>query len=148
MNQLRIDPADAIGGALMMAFCATAAIISLGYPMGNIAQIGPGAFPFALGVILTLIGAGIIIGAVGRSGAMPRANWRAACTVVAALVCFALTIDRFGLIPATILCVLVARLAEGRFRPVPVLLLACILAAMCSGIFVFGLNLPIRLLEF
>lgn len=145
---MRIDPTDAVGGGLMIGLGAAASVISLGYPMGNLARIGPGAFPLALGVILMLLGAGIILGALGRSGALPRPNWRAGATVLAALVAFAVLIDRFGLVPATIACVLVARLADGRFRLGPVLVLAAILAALCWGIFVLGLNLPIPVLEF
>ena len=62
MRSIRLDPTDAIGGVLVTLIGLVTAGISSQYPIGRISNIGPGAFPLALGIIMVLLGLGIIAG--------------------------------------------------------------------------------------
>lgn len=147
MKSTRMEPTDAIGGVLVTLIGLAAAGISTQYPMGRISNIGPGAFPLALGVIMVLLGIGIIAGSLGKSGHIPRPNWRAAGIVMLSLTCFALLINNFGLIPATLASAFVARFADRRFHFRRVFILACSLALLCWLIFIALLGLSIPVLE-
>lgn len=147
MSERRYDRAEIIGGSITVLLGLIAAFISLGYPMGNIASIGPGVFPFALGVLLILLGAGIIGSAFGEAGDAPSMNFRAVGGVIAGIVAFALLVGTAGLVPAIIGCVIGARLSEPGLRLVPVVVLGLVLSAICWAIFVLGLGLPLAILK-
>lgn len=147
MPERRFDSVDVIGGLITVTLGLVASYISLGYSMGSRVAIGPGVFPLILGVLLILLGAGILIGARGRDGEAPGANLRAIAGMMAGMVAFALLIGTAGLVPAILGCVIFSRLSEPNFRLVPVLVLGLSLSALCWGVFVFALGLPLRILE-
>ncbi len=147
MRSIRLEPTDAIGGVLVTLIGLVTAGISSQYPIGRISNIGPGAFPLALGIIMVLLGLGIIAGSVGRTGSIPQPNWRAAGVVMLSLTCFALLIGSFGLVPAIFVSAFIARFADNRFHFRRVFVLACSLALLCWVIFIALLGLPIAVLE-
>lgn len=114
------------------------------YRMGTLSNIGPGMFPRALGAILIVCGAGTLLAALARSAPLPEFKWRAAGAMTAALLVFALCINRFGIFPAVIGMTLTARLAEPDYRVVGTVVLAVILAVLSWLVFVVGLGFPLR----
>lgn len=147
MTGLRFDPIDAIGGAIVLVVGLIASGISLTYPMGSSAAIGPGVFPLILGVVMSLIGVAMLGGSLNRDGTLHAMNMRATMAVFGALAVFALLIRPFGLVPAACACVVVGRLAEPDMRLLPVGVLAIALAALCWLIFVVALGLPLPVLR-
>ena len=57
----RLGRGDYWGGTLMMVIGLWAAYAGTTYDIGTLQRMGPGFFPVALGVILTLVGAGIAV---------------------------------------------------------------------------------------
>jgi len=140
------DSVDVIGGLITVTLGLVASYISLGYPMGSTAAIGPGVFPLILGLLLIGLGLGIVLGARGREGDAPPFNLRAVVCMLAGMVAFALLIGTAGLVPAIVGCVFFSRLAEPQFRLVPVLVLGLALSLLCWAVFAFALGLPLRIL--
>lgn len=142
------DHRDILGGALLMAggsFVAFHAWNTLA--MGTIRRMGPGMFPFWIGVLMVLIGAAILAGGFMRSGRIPPVAWRSTAAVLGAFACFALLVTPFGLVPAIVGLVAVSSLGDPSLRPLAIALLSIILSLLAWGIFRLGLGLPLTMLR-
>ena len=125
-----------------------------GLAYGRVANIGPGFFPamLALGLIgLAGFGAAVEALRLRRGVATPGdedaplpVDWISLATIPAAILAFAMTVRPLGLVPAVVLCFLIASLADGRSRWRLVVPLSLSAAAVCWLVFVVGLSLPIR----
>lgn len=141
------DQKDFATGLLFLAFGAVAVGGGSRYPMGTISDMGPGYFPVLLGGLL--VGLAAIL--IGRSFRAPPVRighiaWRPILLVSLASAAFALTVRPLGLMPALTISSLIAALADPANRLRTALILALLLAAGCSLIFVTLLGQPIPLL--
>ncbi|MFN4098469.1 MAG: tripartite tricarboxylate transporter TctB family protein [Pararhodobacter sp.] len=142
------DHRDILGGALLMAggsFIALYAWHTLA--LGTIRRMGPGMFPFWIGVLMVLIGAAILAGGFLRSGRIPPVAWRSTATVLGAFACFALLVTPFGLLPAIVGLVVVSSLGDPSLRPLTTGLLCLVLPLLAWVIFRLGLDLPLTMLR-
>ncbi len=141
------DRLELAAGMLLVLIGAFVIWESGHYGMGRMANIGPGFFPRVLGIVLALAGVGTILTAFGREGEMPRLRLRVAAAVGLALLAFALIVEPFGIVPATVALTVVARFAEPRPNLWRVLVLAVLLSALCTAVFVWGLKLPLAVVK-
>ncbi|UTV98424.1 tripartite tricarboxylate transporter TctB family protein [Marinomonas rhizomae] len=89
------------------------------YRMGTIQSMGPGYMPFVLSIILIILGGVTAVSSqFGVSSEEPerKISWRKVIPVALAVLAFALTITKLGLIVATTLLVFIASLADKRFN--------------------------------
>ncbi|MGZ5583882.1 MAG: tripartite tricarboxylate transporter TctB family protein [Usitatibacter sp.] len=120
-----------------------------GYSMGTPARMGPGFFPFYLGVILTLLG--VAIASTGLRvhendpGKVDPFHWKPILYVLASIVAFGLLLKSIGMLLAGILLVIGASFGSHDFKLKPVVILAIALVIFCALVFVVGLKLPIPL---
>ncbi len=106
--------------------------------------MGPGFFPLIVFSLLAILGASSAVSAlrsdvtdeIGRWPLVPLAF------VVAAPVIFALLVDRWGLLVAVVALAVVAGYRGWRRRPLEVLFIDGLLAAISVGVFIYGLALP------
>ena len=151
-------PKNFWGGVLFIALGLTFAIIARGIPglsflpgyaMGTPARMGPGFFPFYLGMILTLLG--VAIASTGFKvhpddpGKIERFHWKPILWVLASIVVFGLVLKIVGMLLAGIILVIGASLGSHDFKLKPVVILAVCLVIFCALVFVVGLKLPIPL---
>jgi len=129
---------------LLLLGTATAIYAVVRYPLGTLANMGSAMYPAALGTLLAICGAVILVSALLRQVEPVSVDYRALLFVITGIVLFGLMIDRFGLLPATLVLVLMANLAGGRFRPVQSLLLAALCSAAAWLIFSYGLRIPLN----
>lgn len=138
---------EIVAGGLCVLVGAATMVEALSYAMGAARRMGPGWFPFALGLIMFLLGLGIVfvegILTPARSSGSPAL--RSLIGVMAAIFAFALLIERNGLAPAVFVATFLATLAEREVRFVPSLVLAIGVTVVTALIFHFGLALPIPL---
>jgi hypothetical protein len=108
--------------------------------------MGPGYFPFYLGVLLAVLGL-IITGKSFTTAGSPIAGvtWRGIFFVTLAVVLFGALLKPLGLIGAGLVPVIVGSIPSGEFKWKEVGVLSVILLALCTAIFVYGLKLPIGL---
>ncbi len=113
------------------------------YSFGTLRRMGPGFFPAALGVLVAGFGALLALPALFRRGELPRPSPRPLVTITAGGLAFTYLIEPFGLVPATLVLVGLAALAEPRFRPLRTAILAAALAALAMLVFSEGLGIPV-----
>lgn len=140
---------DLYAGLLFVITGVGFAYASTNYDFGTSSNPGPGYFPFGLGVLLALLGSLVLFKAMSietRDGErIGSIGWRPLLVVVGAIVLFALTLPRLGLPLAVAMTALLATRASSESRWGESLLLALVLAAFCSAVFIgaLKLNLPL-----
>jgi len=138
--------ADVLSGLLFMAVAAFGLWVSHDYPVGTALRMGTGYMPRLL--CWLLLGLGALVLAQGlrqpSSPLRPSAQgWRAMLSVTLALVAFALSIERLGLVLAIVLLTVIGALATRSLRPLETAIAALVLIALSWGIFIEGLGLTI-----
>jgi len=125
------------------------------YRMGTASQMGPGYFPFLLGILLTVLGIAIVLRAlVAESGGEQKIGswaWKPLVFILAANLAFGALLTglpsirspRMGLIAAIFALTIIASMAGDRPKIREVLILATILAVGSYVAFVVLLDLQI-----
>lgn len=138
------DWPDLLGGVVMAALgVAVAAYAAANYEIGTLRRMGPGFLPLGLGALLAVFGAMIALPALGRPAEAVTIAWRETLCVLAAILIFGLGMHRLGLVPATVLSVLVASTAAPHEGVAWRLTLAAVISALTWVIFSVGLRLTI-----
>jgi multisubunit Na+/H+ antiporter MnhF subunit len=135
---------DFWAGVMFMAAGAFFSGFGATYSMGTAAKMGPGYFPFWLGLLLILLGALVSIKAVSRKKARDQVaafDWRSIALVLGAVCVFGLLLKPAGLVAAISALVLIASLASHEFGWKGTAINLAILLTLCLGVFVYGLNL-------
>lgn len=135
---------DFATGLLYIAIGVAFAVASWEYRMGTAARMGPGYFPFCLGVIMASIGAMVLLGAT-KSSAEPekleRWDFRALFIVLVSVAVFGLLLEPLGLIVSVIALVAGSSFASHEFTWRATLLNTLVLTAFALVVFVYGLGL-------
>jgi Tripartite tricarboxylate transporter TctB family len=137
------SPQDFGAGILFIAVGVGALWLGRDYAVGSLTRMGPGYLPTALSWALTAIGAVIALRSLAFDG--PRiepAALRPQAFILAAIVVFALGIERLGLAPTVALVAVVAALASREVRGREMVALGLGLAALCVILFVYLLGQP------
>lgn len=148
----RIDTRDLVGGCALTALGLFVAVYAGShYQIGSPARMGPGFFPAALGWVLAVLG-GIIIAFSFRHNIHalqpPPFRPRAVLAVLGAVLLFSLTVERLGLVPATVILVMLAAAAEPNYRWRRSVLLALSLAVIAWLIFTVALQMQLPAFAF
>lgn len=143
---MRRDWADICGGfALASIGAAAAGWAWLHYDLGSLRQMGPGAFPVALGVLLAAIGLIVALPGLRRVGdAIPFEPW-AAVAVLASILVFGLGLRPLGLVVASFAGVLIASLPAPQRGWTWRLCLAGIVTLLTLLVFRAGLQMSLPL---
>jgi len=142
------DPRDFWSGVLCIAAGLGAVVMGRRYEFGTAAAMGPGYFPTILGALLVALGL-VASGRALRRGhgqsALGAFRPRPLVMVLASIVAFGVALPKLGLVVASMLLVVVSRLAAPGFRWLEVLVFGAALTALCSAVFVWGLKVPMLL---
>lgn len=136
-------------GAVVVAVGAAIAFGASAYAFGSMLRPGPGFFPLVIAVVLMLMGLGVLAEArrAVQAGQPPATGepiaWRALIGTVAAILVFALSVERIGFVPATLLLIAICGLTERRGDWPMLGAVAVVLAVIGSVVFIWGLGLPI-----
>ena len=132
--------------------------IAAGYPLGTVTAMGPGFVPIAVAMLLIFFGGLILIrggrdvplAATSDEADLPAFSaegpWRVIGAISAAILLFGVAIKPLGLAITAFLTVLVAGFAHSEMRLPPLLVLAVLLSAAASLVFVVLLGLNIGLM--
>jgi uncharacterized membrane protein len=142
---------DYLGGTVMIALGLAVALHGSTYEMGTLSRMGPGFFPVALGVLLTLCGVAIAISArfthYEGKVEVQRPEWRAWFCICAGIIAF-VALGRYGgLVPATFAIVFISALGDrdNTVTSAAILALACVVVAVV--VFRWGLQLQFPLFQ-
>jgi hypothetical protein len=137
------SPQDFWAGVLFVVFGCTALWVGWNYPFGTLTRMGPGYLPTVLCFALLAIGGVLMLRALAVDGpAIAPSEIKPQLFVLAAIVVFALTIERLGLALAVVLVAVTAALASRDIRWVEAIALAVGLALLCVVLFVQLLGQP------
>lgn len=140
--------AEFLAGIAVIALAAGFLWLSRDYGMGTLRRMGAGFFPVVLGWAGVGLGALICLRAVlaRELEPLPAARLRRLLFITAAFVAFGLGIDPLGLPLAVLVTSLIGSLADSETQRREALLLALVLAAGITALFVglLGLPLPVR----
>jgi hypothetical protein len=137
--------ADTEAGLFFTLFGGLTAGLSLQYQMGTIAAMGPGLFPFMLGILLTVIGLVIFAkGLLANGDAARNLPLWPAILVTASLLIFAVLVLTAGLAVAVTAQVVIALRASEHFTWKRAAALSAGLLIFCYVVFVYflGISLP------
>lgn len=138
-----------VTGGLYMAFGLAAAAMSWGYGIGSPRAMGPGFFPFSVGLGLAVIGACVLAGSLRTAtddGAIGPWPVKVLVAILAAVVLFGLLLEPLGLLLSAALLICVAACAHPRFSIRDALLLVAILVPFTWLVFVVLLDLQFPVL--
>ena len=137
-------------GLCVSLFGGVIAMIALGYPLGSALRPGPGYFPLGIGGILVALGLCVMVESWRtRPGAQEPVDiaWRGMLATCAAILIFALLLERLGYVPATFALVLIVALGEPRRTWTTPIVIAAFMAVFGTAVFIWGLGLPIEPFE-
>jgi hypothetical protein len=144
---LKFDIRDLIAGLLMISVGLFVALYASNqYQVGSAARMGPGYFPTILGSILAVLG--LVIALMSFREVVhilkpPPFTPRPFIAVIAAVALFALLIGRVGLVPTTILMVIVTASGSNSFQLPRAVLLGISLSVIAWLIFSLGLQMTL-----
>ena len=136
-------------GIMYMVIGLFFAIMATNYPMGTAAKMGPGYFPFYLGILMFLLGVLVAVKAFGAKAAIesiPKFNWRIMGQITGAVVLYGLLLPRLGFLIAVVVLVFVAASASREFTWKGTAINAAFLVTFTYSVFVVGLKLQFPLL--
>ena len=147
MKFLVSSPRDFAAGLIFFTIGILWMMAATQYRVGQATAMGPGYFPLAVAVVLTMLGASSVVRSFRFVDGEPFGRWPIAALicVLGGIVAFALLLESVGLIAASGAVVLLCCWSRLRARPIETVILTLSLIAMVSGIFVFGLGLPVEL---
>lgn len=132
---------DLLAGAFFIVVGALMGVIATHYPFGSAGEMGPGYLPLTLSVLILVFG--IVIGLRGLRAAHKETLVFAlpiVLAIVAAVAAFGPLLERFGLVVAIPLLVVVSRVIGGHRNWIEILLISVVLTVFCALVFVWALN--------
>jgi hypothetical protein len=136
-------------GIMYMVIGLFFTIVATQYPMGTAAKMGPGYFPFYLGILMFLLGLLVAVKAVGAKAAIetiPKFNWKVIAQITGAVVLYGLLLPRLGFLIAVVVLVFVSASASKEFTWKGTAINAAFLVTFTYSVFVVGLKLQFPLL--
>jgi len=139
---------DFLSGLMFIGFGLAALYFGQKLALGTPVRMGPGYVPRMLSLTLLGLGALIcIIAVVSGSEPVEKLKWKPLTLVTIGIVCFALLFERAGLIPALVVLILIASLANEEFKLVEVIGNIVALSIVCTLVFKVGLGMNIYILR-
>lgn len=114
------------------------------YQMGTSARMGPGYFPFWLGICLALLGAVITLSSLSAKATptqIDRFDWRILFIVIGSVVLFGLLLRPLGLYLSLFVLVVISSIASHEFNWKVALANGLFLVLFCWLAFIKGLGL-------
>ena len=136
-------------GIMYMVIGLFFTIVASQYQMGTAAKMGPGYFPFYLGILMTFLGLLVLLQAFSAKAAIeriPKFNWRIIAQITGSVVLYGLLLPRLGFLIAVVVLVFVSASASKEFTWKGTTINAAFLVAFTYSVFVLGLKLQFPLL--
>lgn len=135
---------DFWSGVMFVVIGGVFAVQATSYQMGTAARMGPGYFPFWLGVCLALLGAFVALGALSKKAEetkVDRFDWRIIALVIGSVLLYGALLRPLGLYLSLIVLVVVSSYASHEFSWKVALGNAVFLVVFSYLAFVKGLGL-------
>lgn len=146
MRRVPANVSDLLGAALLVSIGALGMALTVDLPLRAGPRLGPGAMPLGASVLVTLFGLGLLLRAV-LVAEPPPAGWRLRppAMIAAAILVFALTLERIGLVAASTLLLALAVAAQPRVRRAESALYIAAVLVLTVLLFKVLLKVPLEL---
>lgn len=138
---------DFAAGLLFVAIGASFSFVATTYNMGTSAKMGPGFFPFWLGVLLSTLGAIITMTSMSKKTSTDELepwHWPSIIWVLGSVIFFGLVLAHLGLMLSILALVFISALASHEFHWKGTVVNAIILNVIAYVAFVWGLKLQFQ----
>lgn len=142
---------DFWSGVMFIAFGIFFSAFGMQYEFGTGARMGPGYFPRVLSMILILLGVGILLGGIFSKTVekkLDKFSWRELLFILGPVVLFGLLLKPIGLVISLFVLIAISSYASHEFKWKATIVNAVVLIVICLLLFVWSLNLPLRLWPF
>ena len=142
---------DFYAGLFMVLLGGGVTLNSTTYKLGTFMHMGPGMFPFMLGILMTFVGVLIFIAGLmtpleeGERILPETMEWRGWACILAGPLMFILFGEFFGMAPATFMCVFVSALGDRSATLKSSAILALIITVGGGFLFSYVLKVPFPL---
>jgi Tripartite tricarboxylate transporter TctB family len=139
---------DVGAGLLYIGFGAAFSLGALNYTLGEPARMGPGWFPFWIGILLVVVGVFTVASGLKATAAIEnvkRLQLGSLAWIIGAVVLFGLLLKPLGLVGSLALLVLVSSRASHEFTWKSSAVLAVALILFSSAVFIWGISLQLDL---
>ena len=138
-------------GIMYMVIGLFFAIVATRYQYGTAAKMGPGYFPFWLGMLMAAMGLLVLVRSLGAKAtieAIPKFNFKVIGLITGSIILYGILLPKMGFIVAVLVLVMIASSASKEFSWKVSLINAAVLIAFTYSVFVIGLKLQFPLLPF
>ncbi len=138
-------------GIMYMVIGLFFTILATQYQMGTAAKMGPGYFPFWLGLLMTALGLLILVKSLSAKAAIekiPKFDWKIIGMITGSVVLYGILLPTMGFIVAIAVLVFMSASASHEFHWKGTLVNAIVLIVFTYSVFVLGLKLQFPLLPF
>jgi len=141
---------DFYAGLTMVLLGAGVTLNSTTYDLGTLMHMGPGMFPFILGILLTLVGMAIfgtaLVAPRDKERILPESmEWRGWACILGGPITFIVFGDLLGMVAATFMCVFVSALGDRTATLQNSVLLAALITVSGCFLFSYVLKVPLPL---
>lgn len=145
---MRINNGRFASGLLFTVIGVGAGVMATGYDIGTPLKMGPGFFPFAVAIIMTLLGiASLFQSMMERSPAVVEAvDITPLLMIFAGMLSFAFLIERLGLVVSIGALLAFACYRQLCDKPLEVFGIFVVLAAVASVLCVYLFGMPVSVL--
>jgi hypothetical protein len=146
-----LEKKDFYAGLAMVLLGAGVTLNSTTYSLGSLMHMGPGMFPFILGILLVIVGILIFISGLmtpleeGERILPASMEWRGWACILAGPLMFILFGEFFGMAAATFMCVFVSALGDRTATLKSSALLAAYITVGGGFLFSYLLKVPFPL---
>ncbi|MGN6283817.1 MAG: tripartite tricarboxylate transporter TctB family protein [Afipia sp.] len=148
MRSIFSQKRDLCSGLLVSLIGAGAILQGVQYPLGTLANIGPGMFPTGIGALLTVVGIAIAVSGLNvRDERENRApDWRGWGCIIGGTLAFAILGAYAGLVAATFALVFISALGDRTNTILQAAILAAAMVVVSVVVFWWALQLQMPLL--
>jgi len=139
---------DFLAGILFGALALFFLGIGVQYKIGSAANMGPGYFPTALGILMLILSAIVTLMSLSskaKKDLVGKFNWSGTLWVLVPVALFGIVLKPLGLVLSLLGLVVASSYASAQFHWKSAVINGIVLVIICLGVFVYGLNLQFQL---
>jgi hypothetical protein len=144
MTTMKINFWECSTAFVVVLFGGTMAYFGSQYPIGTVARMGTGYFPVILGLLTMGVGLVTLLSVRTSNAPAPDVPWRVFFFVFLGVLAWALLVERVGLLPSSMVLIVLSSLGRAPLHLRTVALTAVIVSVAVVFIFINGFGLPLR----
>lgn len=144
---MKLNVWESTAAGAIVLFGAVMAYVGSSYGIGTLSHMGSGYFPTVLGIVTALLGILTFLDVMNSESPRPDVSARAVIFIFGGFFAWAMLVERVGLLPSSIVLIILCSLARPPIRPVPMVVTALLVSLGAAVIFLYGFHLPLHVIR-